>query len=264
MTVTSLTNPTVKLLASLRHEKYREQSGLFLIEGARMARDALTAGVVPKLLAHVEGEHPEGLEILKSACLGGGGTVIAVTPEVMGKITQKENPQSVAAAYATPRKKFNQLNPVGSDIFVALDRIRDPGNLGTIIRTIHAVNGAGVLLIGACCDPYAPESVRATTGSIFNVPIYEDTQEAFVALAQRWPGLVVGTAATGSKLYRAASYKAPVLAVMGTEQSGMSAPIENACAEIVRIPMYGSAESLNLSVATSVLLYGIRETLPGH
>lgn len=262
MTVTSLSNTTVKLLSSLRLEKYRTEHQLFLAEGLRMAHDALKASVVPRILVSVEGtDQTEVVIALRDACLAAGGAHLVVTTEVMSKITQKENPQHVAAAYPTPRKSFDGIPQNAGRLFVALDRIRDPGNLGTIIRTAHAVNASGVLLIGPCCDPYAVESVRATTGSIFHVPLYEGPEDQFVALAQGWAGAVVGTAASAPDHYRKTSYQTPVLIVMGTEQSGLSDAIQKACHQMVHIPMHHSAESLNLSVATGVLLYGVHEAL---
>ncbi|MBL8629321.1 MAG: RNA methyltransferase [Rhodospirillaceae bacterium] len=260
MLITSLGNATVKLLASLRQEKYRHEHGLFLTEGARTAEDALAAGAAPRIVAAIDGKVSEPL---RESCLKAGGMVIAVTPEVMAKITQRENPQAVAAAFPTSRASFDKIAPSTGDVFVALDRVRDPGNLGTIIRTAHAVGACGVLLVGPSCDPYATESVRATTGSIFHVPIYEGSEADFLALLKRWPGSVVGAAASGSSHYRKTTYTKPVLAVMGTEQSGLSPAITKACNTIVHIPMHGTAESLNVSVATGVLLYGIRDGLAG-
>ncbi len=258
MLITSLSNATVKLLASLRLEKYRHEHGLFLVEGERTIEEALAAGAVPQIVVMIDGHSNQRAE---QACLKASGSVISVTPEVMAKITHKDNPQSIAAAFPTARANFDQLQSQQGDIYVALDRIRDPGNLGTIIRTAHAVNARGVLLVGACCDPYAFESVRATTGSIFHVPIYEGSEDRFLKLVKSWPGSVVGAAASGSSHYRKTNYKQPVMVVMGTEQSGLSPAIEAACNAVVHIPMYGSAESLNVSVATGVLLYGVRDAL---
>lgn len=259
MTVTSLANTTVKLLASLRHDKYRQEHGLFLAEGVRMVREGIEAGHTPKFLAVLADEASQDVAHLKKNCAAQGGAVIEVTNEVLAKIAHKDNPQSVVAAFPVPRRNLDALDPKAGDLFVALDRIRDPGNLGTVIRTAHAVNAAGVVLVGACCDPFAPESVRASTGSIFRVPVYEGDEKAFVALAKTWPGTVAGTAAMGRDHYRTAAYAPPVLAVLGTEQSGMSEAVAGACHPVVRIPMFGGAESLNLAVAAGVLLYGIRE-----
>ncbi len=255
--ITSLTNSTVKQLTSLRLEKFRHEHELFLVEGVRMVRDAQRAGRVPKILAvhHDQSHQPEAVSLMK-----GCETVISVTEEILTKITSKENPQLVVAAYEIKRQPLSSINPQAGDLFIALDRVRDPGNLGSVIRSADAAGAAGVVLIGASCDPYAPEAIRASTGSIFHVPVFEGTEADFIAVARKWPGSVVGTAAAGRVEYRNVKYEAPSLIVMGTEQSGMSAAIERACTTVVRIPIHGRAESLNLAAAAALMLYGARES----
>lgn len=261
-TITSLANATVKLLASLRLEKFRDESQLFLMEGARTLRDAQRAGTLPQILAYRDDHaHNADVRAVAEACRQSGGTVVAVTEDVLRKITQKENPQPVVAAYAIGRQPFSMVEAQAGDLFIALDRIRDPGNLGTIIRTADAAGAAGVMLIGPCCDAYAPESTRASTGSIFHVPVFEGSEQEFVDLARKWPGSVIGTAANARAEYRQTAYDMPSLIVMGTEQSGMSEAVARACRTLVRIPMHGRAESLNLAVASALMLYGVRETL---
>ncbi|MDX2141824.1 MAG: RNA methyltransferase [Rhodospirillaceae bacterium] len=260
--IASSANPTVKLLASLRLKKHRDESGLFLCEGLRTVLDALAVVAVPQVLAYVPGAAPaKDLAPVSRAVTAGGGQCFEVSAEIIGKITRKDNPQTVVAAYPIHRRDFASITAKPDEIYVALDRVRDPGNLGAIVRTADAVGAAGVLLIGECCDPYATEAVRATMGSIFTVPIHEGDEAAFTALARRWPGAVVGTSPTATSDYRQARYAAPVLAVLGSEQSGMSPAVAAACKTAVRIPIYGRAESLNLSVATGVLLYAIKQAL---
>lgn len=255
--ITSLANEKVKLLTSLRLEKFRTQEQLFLAEGARTLALALDAGWAPKFVAVVDANAHDQAVVDRAA--GQGAQVLEVSAEVMAKITQKDNPQSVVGAFQTAVHSLDQLKPERQALYVALDRIRDPGNLGTIIRTADAVGAAGVILIGASCDPFNPESVRASTGSIFHVPIYAGAEVEFVALAQRWPGHIVGTAATATADYRSAKYQGPVCVVMGTEQSGMSGPLVKLCTLHVRIPMYGRAESLNVATACALALYAVRE-----
>jgi len=136
--------------------------------------------------------------------------------------------------------------------------VRDPGNLGTIIRTADAVGAAGVILVGTSCDPYSRECVRATMGSIFAVPLVKMTREAFLAWCRGWPGDVVGTHLNCDEDFRKASYRAPALLVMGSEGPGLSEPLVKACTRLVKIPMAGQLDSLNLAVATALMLYQIR------
>ena len=136
--------------------------------------------------------------------------------------------------------------------------MRDPGNLGTIIRTADAVGAKGVILIGQSCDPYAHECVRATMGSIFAVPLVKMTREAFLGWRAGWSGDVVGTLLEAKEDFRKAAYRAPVLLVMGSEGPGLSEPIASACTRRVKIPMAGALNSLNLAVATGLMLYQLR------
>jgi len=258
--VTSLSNTTVKELRALHDRKGRRESGLFLAEGARTALEALDNGRAPEILVyHREGRERDVVRRLRQACLAAGGECLEVDDQVLAKIARKDNPQSVVAAFRWTRRSFDEIDPAASRVFVALDRVRDPGNLGTIVRTADAVGAGGVLLVGETCDPASVEAVRASMGSIFAVPLFEGTEAEFLALAARWPGSVVGTALPASKHYRRADLRAPILLAMGNEQAGVTEAIAQACTDLVRIPMQGRADSLNLAIATAVALYGIAE-----
>ncbi|MFN3229329.1 MAG: TrmH family RNA methyltransferase, partial [Asticcacaulis sp.] len=139
--------------------------------------------------------------------------------------------------------------------WVALEGVRDPGNLGTIIRTADAAGLGGVFLIGETCDPYSVEAVRATMGSIFALPLIKCRREQFLAWRPRWPGAVIGTLLSATHNHRTAPYRAPNLILMGTEQSGLTPELAAACDLNVKIPMLGRADSLNLSVATGIMIY---------
>jgi TrmH family RNA methyltransferase len=146
----------------------------------------------------------------------------------------------------------------GDAVWVALEGVRDPGNLGTIIRTADAVGAAGVMLIGNCCDPYAHEAVRASMGSIFEVALARVSAEQFLASAKTWPGDIVGTHLEAREDFRNVAYRAPALLVMGSEGPGLSPPAAKACTRLVKIPMAGRLDSLNLAVATALMLYEMR------
>lgn len=260
--VTSTANPTVKTLTSLRLRKYRDETGLFLAEGERTVLDALASGAVPRILAYAPGDaDPAAVRKLRDACQAERGQCLEVTRPILEKITRRDNPQPIVAAYAGRLRALGDVAAQRSDIVVALDRVRDPGNLGTMIRTADAIGARALVLIGESCDPFAPDSVRASMGSIFNVRLCTADEVGFIAWARRWRGTIAGTAATAAADYRAARYEGPVLALLGTEQSGLSESLAAACTVMVRIPMFGKAESLNLAVAGGIFLYGIRESL---
>jgi TrmH family RNA methyltransferase len=135
--------------------------------------------------------------------------------------------------------------------------VRDPGNLGTILRTIDAVGANGAILIGETVDPFSVEAVRATMGSIFNVALARGRPAEFEEFRARWPGTMVGTHLSGKLDYRGADYRPPVLLVMGGEQAGLSLATAATCDVLVKIPMAGRADSLNLAVATGIMLFEI-------
>jgi TrmH family RNA methyltransferase len=140
-------------------------------------------------------------------------------------------------------------------VLVALEQVRDPGNLGTILRTCDAAGVGGLILIGETCDPYSVEAVRATMGSIFAVRIARATADEFLAWRAGWPGSMVGTLLTATTDFRAADYRRPSLILLGNEQAGLTPELAAACDVNVKIPMRGRADSLNLSVAAGVMIY---------
>ncbi len=153
---------------------------------------------------------------------------------------------------------LKDVRPKGDDVWVALDRVRDPGNLGTVIRTIDAVGAKGVILVGETTDPFSMEAVRATMGSIFSVPIVKATEDAFLAWRKGFPGLVAGTHLKGAVDYRTVDFSGrPTLLLMGNEQQGLPDQLAGACDRLLRIPQAGRADSLNLAVATGVMLFEI-------
>ena len=140
---------------------------------------------------------------------------------------------------------------------LALDRIRDPRNLGAVMRTAEAVGARLLVLVGSCCDPYSPEAVRASAGSLFALPVMKAPTERFLGLVQRWSGDVIGTDLAAGQDFRHPR-RGPVLLVMGNESDGLSPDLSRACTRLVRIPMRPAVSSLNLAVAAALMLYELR------
>jgi len=254
--ITSLTNQTVKDIRALHMRKEREETGLFLAEGLKIIIDALDQDIAPRILVYGRDADPHPLlERAIGETLKARGEVLEVTRDILEKISRKDNPQMVVAVFAQRVKSLADIDPESHDVWVALEQVRDPGNLGTIIRTADAAGIGGVILIGDCVDPFSVETVRATMGSVFALPIVKCSREAFLADRKRWTGSVVGTLLTATHSHRSAPYKRPTLVVMGTEQSGLTPEVAAACDLNVKIPMRGRADSLNLSVATGIMIY---------
>jgi TrmH family RNA methyltransferase len=259
-TVTSLQNPTVKFIRSLEMRKVRRETGLFVAEGTSVLLTARDRGHAPKTLLFRPGAGSPDAEAQIVEWAGrAGAEILEVSEAVLGKVASKENPQSTLGVFAQTWHRLPDPRGLASDTtWLALEQVRDPGNLGTIIRTVEAAGAAGIILVGACCDPYAREAVRATMGSIFSVPLVRASQEQFLAWRRTWPGDVVGTHLDAREDFRRASYSGPVLLVMGSEGPGLSPELAAACSRLVKIPMAGSIDSLNLAVATALTLYEIR------
>ena len=251
-TITSLANPTVKAVRALHMRKARQESGLFLVEGLKSVAEAVDLGRAPRILLH--GAAAAGHPLLLRAAAAAGET-LEVSEAILAKISRRDNPQTVLGVFEQAFTNLDALDPGAARGWVALEAVRDPGNLGTIVRTADAAGCGGVILVGDCCDPYSVEAVRATMGSVFAVPIARAEVDGFLAWRAGWPGSVVGTLLTAQTDFRAAPYRDPTLILMGNEQAGLSATLAAACDVTVKIPMRGRADSLNLAVATGVMIY---------
>lgn len=258
--VTSLTNPIVKDLRALSMKKYRDQQGVFLAEGLKLVIDAIDQGWrIRTLVFSKAGKGNPLVEKVAARTKAGGGLVLEASEKVISAITRKDNPQMVAGVFEQRFEALEHLRPQGNDTYIALDRVRDPGNLGTIIRTADAVGAKGIILIGDCTDPYSMETVRATMGSVFAVPLYRAKHDEFINWRKSYKGILVGTHLKGAVDYRTIDYKKrPVVLMMGNEQQGLPDELADICTDLARIPQAGRADSLNLAIATGVMLYEIR------
>ncbi|MEP9386711.1 RNA methyltransferase [Mesorhizobium sp. KR9-304] len=258
--VTSLANPLVKDIKALSLKKFRDQQNAFMAEGLKLVIDALDLGWSIRTLVFAKSARGNpAVEKVAARTVAAGGTVLEVSEKVLTAITRRDNPQAVVGVFAQKLMPLKGISPGEGDVWVALDRVRDPGNLGTIIRTADAVGAKGVILVGETTDPFSLETVRATMGSIFAVPVAKASQEAFLAWRKGFSGLVAGTHLKGAVDYRTVDFGAqPVLLVMGNEQQGLTDELAAGCDRLLRIPQAGRADSLNLAVATGVMLFEIR------
>ena len=258
--ITSLTNDRVKAIRALDMRKERKETGLFLAEGASIVITAREHGFAPEtLLYHADAAASGVTREVVTWALSKDAEVLEVSTQVLEKLAAKDNPQSMLAVYRQRWDEAPKPTKLAKDAtWLVLEDIRDPGNLGTIVRTADATGTAGVILVANTCDAYSREAVRATMGSIFAVGLVRQTREEFLALRAGWPGDVVGTHLEAKEDFRAARYKFPVLLVMGGEGPGLSESLTRSCSRLVKIPMAGKLDSLNLAVATALALYQIR------
>lgn len=260
LVITSLQNERVKAIRALEMRKERKATGQFVAEGASILMTARDNGWRPETLVALSHVLGEGVaKDLSRWVANAGGDVMAVSEAVLGKLASKENPQSLLGVFRQHHADLPDARQAGADdVWLVLEEVRDPGNLGTIIRTVDAVGAKGVILVGNCCDPWSRECVRATMGSIFAVPIARAERGAFLDWRQGWRGDVVATHLSAKEDFRAARYRAPILLMMGSEGPGLSDALSAVATRRIKIPMAGRLDSLNLAVATALVLYEMR------
>ena len=262
--ISAVSNPIIKSIRALSLKKNRDAEGVFLAEGMKLILDAHENGwkIDTLIYAKQMASNTHLSEIAAKARVR-GTNILEVSEKVLSTITRRDNPQMVLGVMQQVWQKSPTSDLKESSVWIALDRVRDPGNLGTIIRTADAAGAEGVILIGETTDPYSMESVRASMGSIFNVPVVKMSVDKFFAWRPHWPGMVVGTHLAGATDYRKIDYtKGPVLLLMGNEQQGLPPELAETCDHLALIPMAGKADSLNLAVATGVMLFQIGKSIP--
>ena len=254
--ITGFSNPTVKYLRSLREKKHRKAAGKFLAEGLRLLTDARECGHLPEVLVMAEGReaHPL-LSALEADVTAAGGEVIETSDEILSKITGKDNPQAVAGVFAEFDTSLAAIDRSRAKIWLVAQALRDPGNLGTILRTGDAVGAGGLILIDDCADPFSAEAVRASMGAVFTQAIAQARWDVFPPWLRGGPGQLVAASLRDAVDYRTAPYVAPCFLMVGNESRGLPEAYEAACDLRVTMPMKGRADSLNAAVAGAVLAY---------
>ncbi|WP_448585361.1 TrmH family RNA methyltransferase [Thermaurantiacus sp.] len=255
-TITSAQNPRLKRLRSLREKKYRQREGLFLAEGLRVVTEAVEAGWPLAALVFAAGreDHPRVRRLIGAAC-DAKAEILAVTPRLLSGLTGKDNPQIVVGAFEPRLGHLETLAPPPR--LVAAERLRDPGNLGTLLRACDAAGAGGLVLLGPSTDPFSVEAVRASMGAIFTVPVVVAAGlEGLLAWKAEHRATLTGAALVpGAEDYRVADYGQRAILLLGNEAEGLPEPMRAACDRLVRIPMLGRADSLNVAMAGTILLY---------
>lgn len=255
-TITGFSNPLVKFLRSLRDKKHRKRERRFLAEGLRLLTDARESGIIPEMLVMAQGRDPHPLlESLEGAVIAAGGDVVEMDVEILAKVTGKDNPQAVAGVFAEFDTSLLNLDRASAPIWLVAQALRDPGNLGTMLRTGDAVGAGGLILIDDCADPFSVEAVRASMGAIFTQRLAIARWDEFATWLRAGEGQLVAASLRDPTDYRQAAYTAPCFLMVGNESQGLPAAYEEACDLRVTIPMLGRADSLNAAVAGAVLAY---------
>ncbi|MBX0327141.1 RNA methyltransferase, partial [Oscillochloris sp. ZM17-4] len=252
----SSSNPTIRQIRALRQRKERERTGLCFVEGVRLVGEAVQLGVAIEALvvapALLSSPFAHNLVARQSAAQA---QIIEVSAEVFTGLSQKDGPQGLAAV---ARQRWVELADVRLGPppgWVALVEPADPGNLGTILRTADAVGASGVILIDNATDPYDPAAMRASMGATFAVQLARASFAAFAAWKRASGAFLIGASDKAPAHYQDIIYPQPAVLLMGSERQGLGQAHQDICDQMVHLPMRGRSDSLNLAVATGVLLY---------
>jgi TrmH family RNA methyltransferase len=201
-------------------------------------------------------KHPLAAEII-AATEAAGGDAIETTPDILSKMSGKDNPQMLLGAYRKPDTSLAQINRESAPLWIAAQALRDPGNIGTILRTGDAVGAGGLILIDDSADPFSVEAVRASMGALFTQKVATARWPEFVAWVRSGEGQLVGTSLKATDDYLDAEYREPCFLLIGNEQQGLPPDYESECDLLVKIPMAGRADSLNAAMAAAVMAFAI-------
>lgn len=251
--ISSKDNEFIKHIKKLKDKKYRDQSNEYVIEGIKLVEEAINENAKIKQIVICE-ECTKTQEISKKLMYEiASFDCIYVTENVFNSITEVKNPQGILAVIERKNSE-NEIN-YNEDIIVALDGIQDPGNLGTILRTVDSIGLKQILVSKETADVYNPKVVRSTMGAIFRVKVIEceDLEKTLKQIKKHKYEIVVTSLQTNESIYDI-EYNKKVI-VIGNEANGVSKEIQEMADKKVKIPMLGKTESLNASVATGIVLY---------
>ena len=266
--ISSRTNPKIKQVRLLRGRTARQAQktpGLVVVEGLHPVGEAVAAAKAGNLALDSIIYAPDllksdfGLALVRAQSAA-GLPCYPVTRQVFESVADKENPQGILAVARPKPYSLETLSPGNFPWGVALVAPQDPGNVGTILRTIDAVGASGLLLLDSSVDPYHPSAVRASMGALFWYPIARASFDDFAHWALQGGYTVYGTSARAATDYREfTAYQQPSILLLGSERQGLGEEQSAVCHHMLRLPMHGRGTSLNLAVAAGVMLYTMLE-----
>jgi TrmH family RNA methyltransferase len=245
----------VKQVRGLRDKKNRRRERLFMAEGLRILTEAREAGYLPKILFYGDGTRHSLLDALIGETEAAGGEAIETNADILHKLSGKDNPQIVLGVYEEFPTELSAIDRGSAPLWIVAQALRDPGNLGTILRTGDAVGAGGLILVDECVDPFSVEAVRASMGALFTQRIATADWASFLGWLRSGEGELIGTSLKASEDYQQPRYRPPAFILVGNEAQGLPEAYEAECDRLVKIPMLGKADSLNAAVATAVVAY---------
>lgn len=255
--ITAFSNALVKQVRGLRDKKNRRREGLFIAEGLRILTEARDSGRLPEILFFGAGTRHHLLDTLIAETEAAGGDVIETNADILHKLSGKDNPQILLGVYRAFDTGLDSIDRAAAPLWIVAQALRDPGNLGTILRTGDAVGAGGLILLDDCVDPFSVEAVRASMGALFTQRIAAAPWDEFVRWLRSGRGQLIGTSLSAKQDYQAPRYEKPAFILVGNEAQGLPPAYEEECDLLVKMPMLGKADSLNAAVATAVMAYEV-------
>lgn len=262
MKITSPQNPRVKAAVRLREKKDRKKAGVFIVEGAReIARAVARDFQLKELFLCSEELSPEAKNLLPQLQLS-DDKQLEVTPPVFAKLAMREDKDGLFAIFAEKRHTLAEISDKKNPLFIVLETVEKPGNLGAILRTADGAGVTGVIVLDPSCDIYNPNAIRASVGAIFSVPVIQlPPQEWWSYCAQQKIQTIAATPNT-NQTYFDVDYRKPSALFLGSEAHGLTQETMDRCEVKIKIPMAGLGDSLNISVAGAVIIYeAVRQRL---
>ena len=261
--ITSASNPKIKEARDIKNKRSKYKHAAFIVEGPHLIEMALTSGHKINTVFFTDSfrAKKDGQKILREIGKK-ADEIFEVTEQIMNKLADTETPQGIIATASYAEKNLEEIRFKSVPLIVAVDGVQEPGNLGAIIRTSDAAGADAVVILKGTCDVFMQKTIRATAGSIFNIPIIYTGTDKFLKWLKSNGIMLIATALDSGKSIFDAGLKKPIAFVFGNEAHGVSSEIKRKADLILKIPIYGKAESLNVSASAAVCLYeAVRQRL---
>ncbi|MCX5716971.1 MAG: RNA methyltransferase [Nitrospirae bacterium] len=256
--ITSASNPKIKEALDIKNKRSKYKHAAFIIEGPHLIETAMASGNKINTVFFTDSfrAKKDGQKILKEIAKK-IDAIFEVTEKIMNKLADTETPQGIIATASYDIKSLEEIKFKSAPLIVAVDRVQEPGNLGTIIRTSDAAGADAVVILKGACDAFMQKTIRATAGSIFNIPIIYTGTDKFLEWLKSNGIMFIATALDSGKSIFDSDLKKPIAFVFGNEAHGVSNEIRRKADLILKIPIFGKAESLNVSASAAVCLYEV-------
>lgn len=254
-TITSTRNPRIVDARKLDQRKHRHEQGRFAVEGLQLLGMALDGGYTPQEIFYAPDLFTgETAPALLKRFRQSAAQLVEVSADVMRALSERDTPQGIFATFRLPDAGLESLQLSGDELVIVLDRLRDPGNVGTILRTADAVGAGAVIMLTPGVDLFDPKTVRASMGSLFNLPVIHTDDAAVLFQYIKDAGLrIIGADAARGQTH--VDWRGGAALVLGNEAQGLSSDLEAYITEWAALPIYGKADSLNVAVAGGVFMY---------